>query len=294
MTQRISLTPEERKARMDQAHEELTEAVEALVTGDDWRAFLDFAATLPSYSANNVFWLHAQVHARGWETLGHVAGFRTWQTLGRQVRKGEKGLRVLAPCKYSFTEEETGDRKTIIRGFTTATVFAASQTDGEGAVPTPPRPEVLTGDAPSRAWEMLAELVRREGFSLSVERVEFPSNGDTHFVTNTVRVADRLDPAAALKTLAHELAHVRLHNPFTSASIKDRAICEVEAESVAYLICNDFGLPSGAYSLPYVAAWASGSVELVQSTAERVLTCARGIVADLDTVEVAELVGAVA
>ena len=113
---RLTHTPDERKARMDAAHAELTAAVEAISSSDDWRAFLDFARKLHSYSADNRMWLFQQAMMRGWDDLGHVAGFRTWLTLGRYVRKGEHGLAVLAPVRMKLTADDGSESWAVRKG----------------------------------------------------------------------------------------------------------------------------------------------------------------------------------
>ena len=159
---RLTHTPDERKARMDAAHAELTAAVEAISSSDDWRAFLDFARKLHSYSAQNRMWLFQQAMMRGWDDLGHVAGFRTWLTLGRYVRKGEHGLAVLAPVRMKLTADD-GSESWAVRGFKVEHVFAACQTDGDGEIPEPIRPTLLTGEGPRGAWDALAQLVEARG-----------------------------------------------------------------------------------------------------------------------------------
>jgi antirestriction protein ArdC len=287
--EKTSYTPEERKARMDAAHAEMVTAVEAISSSEDWRAFLDFAAKLHSYSACNRMWLFQQAMLRGWDDLGHVAGFRTWLSLGRHVRKGEHGLAVLAPVRVKITADD-GSESWAVRGFKIEHVFAACQTDGDGDIPEPIRPTLLTGEGPCGAWDALAQLVEARGFT--IERAPlFPANGTTSMTTHTVTVADRLDDAGAVKTLAHELAHVILHSDPSCDYHANRGRCEVEAESVAYLVCRELGLETDAYSFPYVATWASGEVKVVTAAADRALRCAQEILEQAELVS-AELVAA--
>ena len=124
-----------RQERTEQAHAELVAAVERIATSDDWRAFLDFSRQLPTYSANNVCWLMAQAARREWDPLDHVAGYRAWQAMGRQVQRGETGLKVLAPCRYKVKDADTGEDKWVVRGFTTATVFAARRPTARARCP---------------------------------------------------------------------------------------------------------------------------------------------------------------
>jgi len=277
-------TDDERKARMSTAHAELTAAVERIASSEDWRAFLDFARKLHTYSAQNRMWLFQQSMMRGWDEVGHVAGFRTWLALGRHVRKGERGLQVLAPVRVKVTDDE-GERW-IVRGFKIEHVFASCQTDGDGDIPEPIRPALLAGDGPEGAWDRLAKLVTARGFS--VERGQlYPANGTTSFTSRAVTVADRLEEAAATKTLAHELAHVLLHE--NADYHANRGRCEVEAESVAYLVCRELGLETDAYSFPYVATWADGETKTVIATADAALKTADTI---LEELEQAELIAA--
>ncbi len=280
---KTTYSADERKARLESAHAELTAAVQAISTSDDWRAFLDFARKLHSYSAQNRMWLFQQAMMRGWKDLGHVAGFRTWLTLGRHVRKGEHGLKVLAPVKVRVRDDETGDETWQVRGFTVETVFAACQTDGEGEVPEPVRPKLLTGDGPAGAWNALSDLVATQGFT--VERASlYPANGVTSFLTKVVTVADRLDEAAAVKTLVHEFAHILLHQPNQIEYHANRERCEVEAESVAFVVCAELGLATAVYSFPYVASWAAGDMKVVTAAADKVLACADEIIATFEQV----------
>jgi antirestriction protein ArdC len=281
------MTKTDRQVKLDEATERLTHAVEAITTGDDWQRYLAFAAQLHTYSARNVFLLLDQAEARGWETLGHVAGYRAWQAMGRNVRKGETSLKVLAPCRYKVRDDD-GSERWIVRGFTIASVFAVRQTDGEGSIPEPVRPELLTGDGPSGMWDALTELVEAQGFS--VQRGElFPANGTADMLAKVVTVADRLEGAASVKTLAHELAHVLMHNGPICDYLANRGRCEVEAESVAYLICDAFGLASDGYSFAYVANWSRGEMAVVIEAADKVRKCASAILESLGVAELVEV-----
>ena len=276
---RITYTPDERKARMDAAHAEMVAAVESISSSDDWWAFLDFASKLHSYSAGNRMWLFQQAMMREWDDLGHVAGFRTWLSLGRYVRKGEHGLSVLAPVRVKVADDD-GERY-IVRGFKVEHVFAVCQTDGDGDIPEPIRPTLLAGEGPEGAWDALAAMVESHGFTITRTAL-FPANGTTSFASKVVTVADRLDGAAAVKTLAHELAHVMLHADPLLDYHGNRGRCEVEAESTAYLVCRELGLETDAYTFPYVATWAGGAVKVVTAAADAALKCAGEIVEALE------------
>lgn len=282
---KVTYTPEQRKQRLDEASDRLTQAVEAITTGDDWQRYLAFAASLHSYSARNVFMLMDQAEARGWDSLGHVAGFQAWIGLSRCVRKGETSLKVLAPCRYKTKDNETGQDVWIVRGFKVASVFAARQTDGEGSIPEPVRPELLTGDGPNGAWDALTELVKAQGFMVKRGPLGGSTNGTTDMLGKVVTVGDHLSDAASVKTLAHELGHVLMHNGPICEYLANRGRCEVEAESVAYLVCDAFGLASDGYSFAYVANWARGDLAVVIDAADKVRKCASTILERLTASE---------
>jgi hypothetical protein len=267
-------------ARTDQLealHEQLSATVESLVTGEDWQAMLAVAARFHRYSASNVILILAQR-----PDATRVAGYRRWQSLGRQVRKGERGIAILAPCVYRrrpLDEEEAAQRPalaTVLRGFTVVHVFDLSQTDGE-ALPDV-APQLLSGGDAAGLWDGLAAQVTVAGFR--IERGDCAgANGRTDYGTRSVRVRDDVAPAQAAKTLAHEVAHVLLHDDGRAS--KGRDVAEVEAESVAYVVCQAAGLDTTDYSLPYVAHWSAGEGSLVRSTAERVIATARHVLEGL-------------
>jgi DNA primase len=302
-----------RTAKLDALHGTLTEQIAALRTGQDWQRWLAVAARFHNYSFNNVLLIAAQ---RPGATA--VAGYEAWKALGRQVDKGERGIQILAPVVRraasadpaaaaagdSQTSDQTGDAQQEpassgsarrVAGFRVAHVFDVSQTSG-APLPERPVPRLLAGQAPAGLWDALAEQVHARGFTLQ----RGPclggfANGLTNYLTRTVTVRADVDDAQAVKTLAHELAHVLLHDPTAAvaghptaagAAVDSAGHCrgrvEVEAESVAYLVTASHGLDSGAYTFPYVAGWA-GSVDavtpetVVRATGQRVLTAAHVI-----------------
>jgi antirestriction protein ArdC len=281
---------------LTRAHDRLTAAVAALVDGDAWRAMLEVAARFPRYSTNNVLLITAQ---RPDATT--VAGLRTWNTLGRRVRKGERGIAILAPCTYrppatpgsdgaaavEAAEGADPERREgrVLRGFRVAYVFDVTQTEGQPLPEVAPGP--LTGDAPAQLWQRLAQVVEADGY-----RIERGPCGDaygsTRFTEHIVRVRDDVAPAQATKTLAHELGHIRAehHSRFAENYHRDnrcRGIAEVEAESIAYVVSAAAGLDTTGYTVPYIAHWAEGDTTVLRDTAARVITLAREILADTNT-----------
>ena len=251
------------------AHQHLTNAVAALVTGDDWQRMLAVATRFHHYSAGNVMLITAQR-----PDATHVAGYRTWQRLGRNVRRGEHGIAILAPCTYRRPADTTGDddaAAAVLRGFRIIHVFDIAQTDGE---PLPDvAPALLTGDDPTGLYDRLAGQIFAAGFELRRGNCR-PANGVTDYATRTVTIGDDLAPAQAAKTLAHELGHVLLHDG-TEYATGCRGRAEVEAESVAYLIGAAAGLDTGGYSFAYIAHWSGGDPAAVHATAARVIDAAR-------------------
>ena len=262
--------------RLAEVHDRLVSAVATMVSGADWQRLLDLGRRFHTYSPNNVWLILAQC-----TDATQVGGFATWRSIGRHVRKGEKGIAILAPVvarrRESDTDgasEEAGGPTRVLRGFRVVHVFDVSQTEGE-PLPEVERPALLDGDAPGALWDALAAQVGAAGFELSRGDCD-GANGCTDFAARTVRVRADVAPAQAAKTLAHELAHVRLHDGGDHA-VRCRGRAEVEAESVAYLVCSAAGLDSDDYSFPYVAHWSGGDVAEVRAAAERAMGCARRI-----------------
>jgi N-terminal domain of anti-restriction factor ArdC len=144
-------------------HEQLVEGVRALTTSEDWIRALETAARFHRYSWRNCMLIQLQRPG-----AARVAGYRTWQSLGRQVRKGEHGIAILAPCKYRRveTDQESGEEREswALRGFRAEHVFDVSQTEGEPLAEV--KAELLEGEAPEGLWDALAAQVGAAGFTL--------------------------------------------------------------------------------------------------------------------------------
>ena len=259
------------------AHDKLQDAVAEIVSGDDWKRMLEVASKFYGYSFNNHLMIFLQ---RPDATV--VAGFNRWKSLGRFVKKGEKGIAIFAPCKYKTkVEDDDGNDKSFqqIRGFRVVHVFDISQTEGDDlsdldAV----RPKLLDGSAPEGIWDALVAQADGAGFEV-IRNQRGSENGYCDFSSKQIAVRPDVAPAQAIKTLIHELGHALLHSQELPSS-KD--VAEVEVESVAYIVCDAIGLDSGDYSFAYVARWAEGSTELLKETGERVIACARGILSRLE------------
>ncbi|GAA2229808.1 ImmA/IrrE family metallo-endopeptidase [Herbiconiux moechotypicola] len=305
-----------RDAKLDELHERLADAVGRLASGDDWRRALVFAARFRSRSFGNTLLIWSQ-HLDAFEKgrvpdpePSYVAGYKQWQSLGRQVAKGQPGYMIFAPVTGRFASSTPQGAESWRRlgrfekpkpgeavrsrmiSACPAYVWDVSQTTGD-PIPERPTPRLLEGEAPAGLWDGLAALVEADGYR--VLRVEHEgiiggANGLTDYRARTVTVRTNMDPAAQVKTLAHELGHVRLHGPDNPDWPGHRGIGEVEAESVALMIGAAHGMDTASYAIPYVSGWA-GTVtdkdpaEVVQATGERVRKAAGVILDALDTVQ---------
>ncbi|GAA3745246.1 hypothetical protein HDA32_005135 [Spinactinospora alkalitolerans] len=280
--QKGKLTPEQRQERLKAAHDRLTHAVDGLLTSEGWRAMIAARVWLRRYSLNNVLMIISQ-----FPDATDVRPLSQWNETGRRVRKGQKGIRIFAPCRYKVRDddgnEETdtnGDPVFQVRGFKLVSVFDVSQTEGD---PLPAAsdaaPQELQGIAPARLWDGIARQITARGFT--VERGDCGhAYGWTRWDTRTVRMRASVDEAQAAKTLVHELAHIACDHE-ARRTTTPRALLEVEAESVACIVVGFAGLDSLAYSVPYVAGWA-GDAETAHTSAGRVLSVADAIVTALE------------
>ncbi len=316
-----------REAKLEALHQQLSESVAALVTGEDWKRALEFAAQFRSRSFNNTMLIYAQHHAAYTEgrvpapTPTYVAGFHQWLSLGRHVEKGQHGYGILAPVTARFASatptdpaswhrlargEKPGFGESVrskLIGLKPTHVWDVSQTTGD-PLPELPTPSLLRGEAPTGLWDGLADQVTGLGFELrlvSSAATIGGANGLTDFLTREVSIRIDMDDAAQVKTLSHELGHCLLHAPRDGAmstqpaadATLHRGIAEVEAESIALMVGASHGLDTSTYTIPYVSTWASSipgktPLEVVQSTAERVRSAALGILEKLDTQKIGD------
>ncbi|GAA4935775.1 hypothetical protein GCM10023224_15690 [Streptomonospora halophila] len=284
---RRGLTPEQRRERLNRSHEQLQSAVEQLTSSQGWRSMLAARAWLRRYSLNNLLLITEQC-----PNATDVRPWNQWKQAGRHVRKGEKAIKILAPVRYRTSPETDDSNNTAdtdntdpterpgrqVRGFTLVSVFDVAQTEGAELPDTEPaRPQELRGLAPDALWDQVAGLITSRGFE--IERGDCgPAYGWVKFAKRTVRVRADVEPAQAVKTLVHELAHIVCgHATRPDAS---RNLREVEAESVACLVADVAGLDSLPYSVPYVAGWA-GDAATAHASAHTVIAAADQITAAL-------------
>ena len=218
-----------------------------------------FRATFQTrYSFRNLWLLFIQK-----PDAAMVAGYKKWQEVGRQVKKGEKSLAILAPLTKK--DKETGE--TEVFGFRSASVFDVSQTEGE-PLPEIPHPVLLEDDSTEiqQTLGKLEHFTRMNGFTLSSRRLA-AAFGSFSPATRSIIIGNDLPPLQRLKTLVHEVAHGLLHQdtPLTEAT---RRIGELEAESCAFIVLHSLGLDTSRYSFPYLAHWVETPEEVLPA-AER-------------------------
>ncbi|MBN9141447.1 MAG: ImmA/IrrE family metallo-endopeptidase [Micrococcales bacterium] len=301
------------EANLQRMSEQLETAVGQMTTGQDWLAAVAFAAQFRSRSFLNTLLIHVQ-HQQAFEEgrvpepyPTYVAGFAEWKNLGRPVAKGQAGYMIRSPVTTRMASATPGDpnswrplgrrekpgtgekvRERIINvkpGY----VWDVSQTTGDTPVPERPRPVLLEGEAPAGLWDGVAAQIEAAGYRVGSEPDAAAlggANGVTDYTARTVTVRADMDPAARVKTLAHELGHVLMHDPDEGGRSPHRGISEVEAESLALMVCASFGMDTTGYTVAYVAGWA-GSVpdrtplEVVGATGERVRRTALAVLDQL-------------
>lgn len=262
------------KNRVTEITEKLEQGIQELFESERYQVYLKTMAKFYYYSINNEILIAMQR-----PDATRVAGYHTWQKLGRYVKAGERGICILAPMPYKvklekeLTDLETGqtiknengdpvtevvDGKRLY-GFRVVTVFDISQTAGE--------------ELPSLGVEELSGSVERYDEFLEAIRAvspvlmeweKIPGSAKGYYSRSEQRIAiqEGMSQIQTIKTAIHELAHAKLHGPEseeeTELQKKTRETKEVEAESVAYTICQRYGIETSDYSFGYIAGWSSG------------------------------------
>ena len=283
----ITRTVEDRQQQAEALHASIVEQVQQLADSGRWRAFLEFARSFHNYSLNNLLLILAQ---RPDSTM--VAGFRQWQAKGRQVRKGEKSIKIFGYREKKAdppdrADEATEDSKRLIRYFPTLSVFDITQTDPiEGALPLPEDPtRRLSGDDDHGVIAPLTTHLDSRGWS--VQRAALSSaSGYTDPESHRVTVAANLSIEQAAKTLIHETAHIELrHIDDIDEYRAHRGRMEVEAESVAFIVAGLTGFDTSAYSIGYITGWADEDVKVIRDAAARVLKTAHSIAEIIESLD---------
>ena len=273
---------------MDSIMQSLESGVEELFTSNRYQEFLKTMAKFHNYSFNNTMLIAMQ---RPDATL--VTSYKNWQSMGRQVMKGEKGITIIAPAPYKKMKEKEvldenqrpimgtdGKPKTeqvevTVPHFKAVTVFDIAQTSGEPIQTL--EPELLT--AAVQDFDSFMQAIQKiSPVPIRFDEIDGNANGYYHNADKEIMIKKGLSESQTLKTAIHETAHAKLHDKEIMESLgveKDRLTKEVEAESVAYCVCSSFGLDTSDYSFPYIAGWSSSremkemkaSMDVIRKTA---------------------------
>ena len=285
------------KQKVKEITDKLEEGLKELFESEKYKNYLSTMSKFHNYSFNNTLLIALQ---RPDASL--VAGYQAWQkNFNRHVKRGEKGIRILAPAPYKIKEErdkldpvtgevmldkdgmpQTEEVEVKIPAFRAVSVFDVAQTEGE------PLPEL-------EAKELLSTVEGYEDFIKAVtyvapvpigfEDIPGASKGYFNIGENRIAVQEGMSESQTLKTMVHETAHSMLHNKEVNkedilAPAKDRNTKEVEAESIAFTVCNHFGIDTSDYSFGYIAGWSSGkdmkelksSLDTIRRTASELIT----------------------
>jgi antirestriction protein ArdC len=245
---------EKKSNALQQISEQIEEGVKKVLDGEEFKKYLKTMSKFYNYSSSNIMLIYMQK-----PDATYVAGYTSWlRNFGRQVKKGEKGIRIIAPCIYKVQKDENGIEssekqleKTIFRP---VSVFDISQTEGREL-------ELFHIDSLKGELDNYMDFLKVL-YSVSPVPVKFGEFGDgisgsyspdNHVITLQKGMSDR----QTVKTLTHEIAHSIFHNPslFDNESGPERPVREIQAESIAYTVLQHYGIDSGSYTFPYLASW---------------------------------------
>lgn len=285
------------KQKVQEITEKLEQGIKELFESEKYKTYLNTMSKFHNYSFNNTMLIAMQ---KPDATL--VDGFKAWQkNFDRHVKKGEKGIRILAPAPYKIKEEQekldpvTGeimlDKNGIpiteeveikIPAFRVVPVFDVSQTDGKEL------PDIgineLSGSVEDYE-DFMQALTEVSPVPITYEDIDGDAKGYFHTTDHRIAIQEGMSQSQTVKTAIHEVAHAKLHDRERNQDIvavldKDRNTKEVEAESVAYTVCQHFGIDTSDYSFGYIAGWSSdrdmkelkSSLDTIRKTASELIT----------------------
>ena len=272
----IVLTSENQKDRLKEITDRLEQGILEVFESERYKEYLRVMSKFHHYSFNNTMLIALQK-----PDASLIAGFSAWKnTHGRTVKKGEKGIRIIAPAPFKVKQEmEKLDPKTnmplvgadgnaiieekeiTIPAYKVVSVFDVSQTEGK-ELPSIGVDE-LTGDV-SQYEDFFTALKKASPVPIALEHIEGSAHGYYHLAEKRIAIDDNMSELQTLKTAIHEIAHAKLHDIDLNAPKEEKEnrpnqrTREVEAESVAYTVCQHYGLDTSDYSFGYVAGWSSG------------------------------------
>ena len=293
------------KQKVKEITDKLEAGLKALFESEKYKSYLSTMSKFHNYSFNNTLLIAMQ---KPEATL--VAGYQAWQkNFERHVNKGEKAIRILAPAPYKIKEERdkldpvTGEMmfdengmpqkeetEVTIPAFRAVSVFDVSQTDGK------PIPELEVNELLSTVEgyeDFVQALMNISPVPIAFEDIPGDSKGYFSTAEKRIAVQENMSESQTLKTMVHEVAHSMLHDKEVNQSmdipVKDRNTKEVEAESVAFTVCQHFGIDTSDYSFGYIAGWSSGrnmkelksSLDTIRKTASELITGIEGAMQEL-------------
>lgn len=282
---------EQRKAELKDITEKLEKGVQDVYSSEQYQDLLNTMAKFPHYSVNNNILIMMQ---KPDATL--VQSYTGWKKMGRFVKKGEKGIRILAPAPFKLEKEqdkvdESGkvvldkDGEAVkekieinMTAFKPVSTFDVSQTEGE------PLPQIgvdeLTGNI--EGYQTLFEAIKSASpVPIAFEDIKSGAKGYFHVEENRIALNNGMSEIQNVKTAIHEMAHAKLHNSEAQKNNKQsKNSKEVEAESVAYTVCQHYGIDTSDYSFAYVATWSQGkelselkeSLNIIRNAASELIT----------------------
>ena len=307
----IILTSEKPAEKVKEITARLEQGVQAIFDSDRYKEFLTAMSKFHDYSLNNTILIAMQGG-------NLVMGFRQWEKeFDRHVKKGEKGIKIFAPAPYKVKklvdkiDPETRklmldregkvvkeEKEITVPAFKVITVFDISQTEGKEFPDLSVKP--LLADV-EQYEDFFAALEKASPVPIAFEQITNGANGYFSLTDKCIAIKEGVSELQAVKTAIHEIAHAKLHDvdlnaPPEEQNRVDRHTREVEAESVAYTVCQHFGLDTSDYSFGYVAGWSSGkemtelkaSLETIQATAKELITEIEGHFTELQQQRQAE------
>ena len=310
MPNKNEYTPEEireynerKQAEIDEMIQRIDDSVNAVFESEKYKEYLKFASKFTDYSARNTMLISLQ---RPDATL--VAAYGKWKQLGRQVEKGETGISILAPVTYKtnnileverpavdefgnqlYNDDGTEKIETVEKpltglAFKKVYVFDVSQTSGK-EIPEPVGE--LTGDVDAgRKEAVFAALKKVTGIDIEFRDIKGGAKGYYSAAKNEIVIKSGMSDAQTLKTAFHEAAHNLLHDPakkiVTAKSPRNEK--EVQAESVAFMVAEKFGLDTSEYSFPYIASWSDGKqLEQLKNSLQEIQAAAKKISDEIES-----------
>ena len=298
---------EQNKARLKEITDSIEAGIRELFQSDKYIQYLATMSRFHRYSVNNVMLIHMQK-----PDATHVAGFNKWRdNFGRNVRKGEKGIKIIAPTPYKKKIEEAKldpdtklpmldadgnaimEEKTIqIPMYKVVSVFDVSQTEGK---PLPELAETLTGNV--QEYEVFLEALKRAS-PVPIRIEPMGADMDGYFSASEQRIAIRegMSQVQTVSAVVHEIAHSKLHNyqkakeqaaaeneAAPPVPRKSRETEEIEAESISYAVCAYYGVETGANSFGYLASWSKDKeLSALRESLETINKTSSGLISDID------------